>query len=139
MLLVPVHRNRGILTSLLRASTAAFYTSITRSESVLYNDSVQLWESYKIQVLAKFGSSLLLNYKNMLKLNFFIATDKSGDLIKKSHDRMLWNCSLGARAHFHFRRFCSASGSKYAVGVFWKRYKLWIDLLVNFNPILCRP
>jgi hypothetical protein len=98
-------RPRGNRQSMkLHASPSALYTSIARSESVLYN---QLWESYKIQVLAKFGSCLLLNYKKHAK-HIFIATAKSGSQAIKTYDHMLWNCShvlSRPLAHFHFTCF----------------------------------
>jgi hypothetical protein len=99
-------RPRGSRQSIkLHASTSAIYTSIARSESVLYN---QLWESYKIQILAKFGSCLLLKYKKHAK-HIFIATDKSGSQAIKTYDRIyalkLFSYSLEASGALSFHTF----------------------------------
>jgi hypothetical protein len=108
----------------LHASTSALYTSIARSESVLYN---QLWESYKIQILAKFGSCLLLNYKKNHAKPIFIATDKSGSQAIKKRVIVCFEIVLMFFRGL-WRTFISI--------VIWKRYKVWIDLLVNFKTIL---
>jgi hypothetical protein len=77
------------------------FTLRLQGVSVLYN---QLWESYKIQLLAKFGSCLLLNYKKHAK-HIFIATDKSGSQAIKSYALKLFSCSFEASGALSFHTF----------------------------------
>jgi hypothetical protein len=105
----------------IHASTSTIYTSIARSESALDN---QLWEEYKIQILAKFGSCLLLNYKKHA-IHIFVNTQvrKSSNKNVWSYALKLFSCSLEASGALSFQTFL---------------FCLWFTSHIYIFLIICR-